>query len=102
MEDATLVFLTPSHAPKVAWLKEMSLVKITKPIGQYPSIVNDYVMQLVTKKAEGILVGRLFFDYVSNDVNNEEIDYSVAYVQPGLITLPDPISDSYTIFLKVH
>jgi len=60
-------------------------VKITKPIGQYPSIVNDYVMQLVTKKAEGILVGRLFF-YVSNDVNNEEIDYSVAYVQPGLIT----------------
>jgi len=61
-------------------------VKITKPIGQYPSIVNDYVMQLVTKKAEGILVGRLFFDYVSNDVNNEDIDYSVAYVQPGLIT----------------
>ena len=69
MEDATLVFLTPSHAPKVAWLKEMSLVKITKP-----------------KKTEGILVGRLFFDHVSNDVNNEEIDYSVAYVQPGLIT----------------
>ena len=104
MEDATLVFLTPSHAPKVAWLKEMSLVKITKPIGQYPSIVNDYVMQLVTKKAEGILVGRLFFDYVSNDVNNEDIDYSVAYVQPGLITLPDSISNRNTFFffLKVH
>ena len=82
VEDATPVFLMPSHAPKVAWLKEMSLVKITKPIGQYPSIVNDYVMQLV----EGIFVGRLFFDYVSNDVNNEDIDYSVAYVQPSLIT----------------
>ena len=102
VEDSTLVFLTPSHAPKVAWLKEMPLVKTTKPKGQYPNMVNDYVMQLVTKKAEGILVGRLFFDYVSNDVNNEDIDYSVAYVQPGLITLPDPISDSYTNFLKVH
>ena len=60
------------------------------------------VIQLVTKKAEGILVGRLFFNYVSDDVNNEDIDYSVAYVQPGLITLPDAISDSYTIFLNVH
>ena len=59
-------------------------------------------MQLVTKKAEGILVGRVFFDYASDDVNNEDIDYSVAYVQPGLITLPDSIRDSYTIFLKVH
>ena len=58
--------------PKVIWLTQTSLVKTSKPKDQFPNIDNYHVMQLVTKKAEGILVGRLFCDYLYDDVNNED------------------------------
>ena len=48
------------------------------------------------------MVGRIFFDYAQADEEVETTNYDVAYVQPGVITLPSPISDSYTNFLDVY
>ena len=82
------------------WVRELKLVKNKASKSKFTHLVFEKLEMLVTGAANGILVGRLLFDYAFDDIDQDQISYDVAYVQPGIITLPDPISSEYTNFLK--
>ena len=82
------------------WVRELKKVKNKASKAKFTHLVSEKVEMLVTGAANGILVGRLLFDYAFDDIDQEQISYDIAYVQPGIITLPYPISSEYTIFLK--
>ena len=102
VKRAKKVFLKPCAPVKLEWLRSLNLVPNKTPKTAFRDLVMRKFLKLVDKSADGILVGRIFFDYAETDEEDDTINYDIAYVQPGVITLPSPISDSYTNFLDVY
>ena len=102
MESAELVFCKPVAPVKLQWLHSLRLGPNSPPKGPFKDLVLRKFNKLLDNTADGILIGRVFFYYAFEDATREEINYNKAYVQPGVVTLPDPISDQYTNFVEVY
>ena len=100
VDQAEHVYMQVAPVRKT-WLAAKSFASPPKKPLKFHDLVQHMIMQLILKKADAILLGRIMFDYADpEDEDNQSISYSKAYVQPGVVTLPFDLDETGDNYLK--